>query len=767
MRSLRNAVGREKDKVVAVRRKENDKEKRIPRNLSGREESLQTIKAAATSKGNCNLDKRNIEAQPADLGCNQAIKRFPGVLCPKVQQAPEHEEETCNESYPALLNSAKDDGNIPEFISDNGKQTTNAATTNKGNCNFDKRKMEARPTNLGSHQAIRQSPRVLHPEFQKAPEHEEDTCNESYLALLNGAKNVSYILESKSDNGKQNTKAAAASKRNCSLDKRNIDAQPTNLGSTQATRWSPKVLRPEVQQAPEHEEETWDESYLAVLSCAKEDGSIIEFTSANGKQTTNAATTNKGNCNFDKRKMEARPANLGSNQAIRQSPRVLHPEFQKATEHEEDTCNESYLALLNGAKNVSYILESKSDNGKQNTKAAAASKRNCSLDKRTIDAQPTNLGSTQATRWSPKVLRPEVQQAPEHEEETWDESYLAVLSCAKEDGSIIEFTSANGKQTTNAATTNKGNCNFDKRKMEARPANLGSNQAIRQSPRVLHPEFQKATEHEEHTCNESYLALLNGAKNVSYILESKSDNGKQNTKAAAASKRNCSLDKRTIDAQPANLGSTWATRWSPKVLRPEVQQAPEHEEETWDESYLAILHCAKEDGSIIEFTSANGKQIRYEEDDEEDDEESSCEVEMLAGEDISKCEEFVTRKLSKDPITVDSKHFADDPGSSSGTVFRKKLMGVLKMPYDVKEHEDLSRRVRHKRQKTVEKSLRQGRDFTSSLRQRCKSYLELHKDLATELKLVRADFPRNLNLLRGFFFWLEMAYCYSQREDIC
>ncbi|KAK3428241.1 hypothetical protein EUGRSUZ_E01002 [Eucalyptus grandis] len=453
--------------------------------------------------------------------------------------------------------------------------------------------------------------------------------------------------------------------------------------------------------------------------------------------------------------MEARPTNLGSHQAIRQSPRVLRPEFQKAPEHEEDTCNESYLALLNGAKNVSYILESKSDNGKQNTKAAAASKRNCSLDKRTIDAQPTNLGSTQATRWSPKVLRPEVQQAPEHEEETWDESYLAVLSCAKEDGSIIEFTSANGKQTTNAATTNKGNCNFDKRKMEARPANLGSNQAIRQSPRVLHPEFQKATEHEEHTCNESYLALLNGAKNVSYILESKSDNGKQNTKAAAASKRNCSLDKRTIDAQPANLGSTWATRWSPKVLRPEVQQAPEHEEETWDESYLAILHCAKEDGSIIEFTSANGKQIRYEEDDEEDDEESSCEVEMLAGEDISKCEEFVTRKLSKDPITVDSKHFADDPGSSSGTVFRKKLMGVLKMPYDVKEHEDLSRRVRHKRQKTVEKSLRQGRDFTSSLRQRCKSYLELHKDLATELKLVRADRPRNLNLLRGFFFWLE------------
>ncbi|KAL3737305.1 hypothetical protein ACJRO7_026125 [Eucalyptus globulus] len=427
MKSLRNAVGREKDKVVAVRRKENDKEKRIPRNLSGREESLQTIKAAATSKGNCNLDKRNIEAQPADLGCNQAIKRFPGVLCPKVQQAPKHEEETCNESYPALLNSAKDDGNIPEFISDNGKQTTNAATTNKGNCNFDKRKMEARPTNLGSHQAIRQSPRVLRPEFQKAPEHEEHTCNESYLALLNGAKNVSYILESKSDNGKQNTKAAAASKRNCSLDKRTIDAQPTNLGSTQATRWSPKVLRPEVQQAPEHEEETWDESYLAVLSCAKEDGSIIEFTSANGKQTTNAATTNKGNCNFDKRKMEARPSNLGSNQAIRQSPR----------------------------------------------------------------------------------------------------------------------------------------------------------------------------------------------------------------------------------------------------------------------------------------------------------------------------------------ITVDSKHFADDPGSSSGTVFRKKLMGVLKMPYDVKEHEDLSRRVRHKRQKTVEKSLRQGRDFTSSLRQRCKSYLELHKDLATELKLVRADRPRNLNLLRGFFFWLE------------
>lgn len=81
----------------------------------------------------------------------------------------------------------------------------------------------------------------------------------------------------------------------------------------------------------------------------------------------------------------------------------------------------------------------------------------------------------------------------------------------------------------------------------------------------------------------------------------------------------------------------------------------------------------------------------------------------------------------KKKINIDSKHFAGDPGSSSGTIFRKKLMGVLQMPYDMKEHEDLSRRVRHKRQKTVEKSLRQGRDFTSSLGERCKSYLELYK----------------------------------------
>ncbi|KAF7849044.1 hypothetical protein BT93_L1303 [Corymbia citriodora subsp. variegata] len=259
-----------------------------------------------------------------------------------------------------------------------------------------------------------------------------------------------------------------------------------------------------------------------------------------------------------------------------------------------------------------------------------------------------------------------------------------------------------------------------------------------------------AAEHEE-PFDESYLDFLNVAENDGNILEFECDNGKQNTKAAATSKRNCKLDKRTIHAQPANLGSTWATRWSPKVLHPEVRQASQHEVETWDESFLAFLHCVKEDGSIIEFLSDNGKQIRY----EEDDEESSCEVEMLAGEDISKCEEFVTTKLSKDLITIDSKHFADDPGSSSGTVFRKKLMSVLKMPYDVKEHEDLSRRVRHKRQKTVDKSLCRGRDYTSSLQQSCKSYLELYKDLAKKLELVQGDRHRNLNLLRGFFFWLE------------
>ncbi|XP_048131325.1 uncharacterized protein LOC115751390 isoform X2 [Rhodamnia argentea] len=311
-------------------------------------------------------------------------------------------------------------------------------------------------------------------------------------------------------------------------------------------------------------------------------------------------------------------------------------------------------------------------------------------------------------------------------------------------------------QTTKAkaAATSKGNCNLDKRKIGARPTNLGSNRAIRQSPRVLRPEVRQAPEHEEETCSDSYLALPNGLNKDGNILAFTSDNGKQTTKAVATSKRNCNLDKRNIEAQPTNLGSTQAIRRSARVLDPEVRQASEHEE-TWDESYLAFLHCAKEDGSILEFRYDDGKQIRYEEDDEEDEEESSCEVEVLAGEDISKCEEFVTMKLSKDPITIDSKHFADDPGRSGGTVFRKKLMAVLKMPYDVKEHEDLYRRVKHKRQKTVEKSLRQGRDFTSSLGEHCKSYFELYKDLAKELKLVQRDGHRSLNLLRGFFFWLE------------
>ncbi|KAF8044254.1 hypothetical protein BT93_A2289 [Corymbia citriodora subsp. variegata] len=328
----------------------------------------------------------------------------------------------------------------------------------------------------------------------------------------------------------------------------------------------------------------------------------------------------------------------------------------------------------------------------QTSEATASSEGNCKLDKRNVEAQPANLGC-------------KVQQAPEHEEEeTQSESYPALSNSAKDDSNIPEFISDDGTQTTKAAVANKGNCNFDKTKIEARSTNLGSNQAIRRSPRVLHPEFQQAPEHEE-TCDKSYLAFFNVAENDGNILEFECDNGKQNTKAVATSKRNCNFDKRTIDAQLTNLGSTWATRWSFKVLYPKVRQASQHEEETWDESFLAFPHCVKEDGSIIEFTFDNGKQIRYEEDDETN-------------------EEFVTMKLSKDQITIDSKHFADDRGSSSGTVFRKKLMGILKMPYDVKEHEDLSRRVRHKRQKTVD------------------------KNLANKLKLVQGDHHRNLNLLR-------------------
>ncbi|KAI4375150.1 hypothetical protein MLD38_013054 [Melastoma candidum] len=179
------------------------------------------------------------------------------------------------------------------------------------------------------------------------------------------------------------------------------------------------------------------------------------------------------------------------------------------------------------------------------------------------------------------------------------------------------------------------------------------------------------------------------------------------------------------------------------------------DEEAWDESLLAFVQCLRNDGNVLIYTHDDGSILRYAEEEEEDDGDVDSDVEILDRADfayVGKNNPFVSAR-SPDVINVENKECSKvPPGSDSD--FRAGLKSELEMPYDDKEYEDLMKMVNHKRCKEVDKELRGGREVSYSLKDVCKSYLEVHKDFARALKHVQGDRKRTLNLLRGFRYWL-------------
>ncbi|KAK2445121.1 hypothetical protein QL285_016090 [Trifolium repens] len=87
------------------------------------------------------------------------------------------------------------------------------------------------------------------------------------------------------------------------------------------------------------------------------------------------------------------------------------------------------------------------------------------------------------------------------------------------------------------------------------------------------------------------------------------------------------------------------------------------------------------------------------------------------------------------------------------TEFRDKLMNELNRPYSKEEHEKLLRDIKVQKRVQNFKDLR-GRIKIYEEDRAGKSYLEHNLDLAKQIEAARDDPPKELCLLRGFFFWL-------------
>lgn len=92
---------------------------------------------------------------------------------------------------------------------------------------------------------------------------------------------------------------------------------------------------------------------------------------------------------------------------------------------------------------------------------------------------------------------------------------------------------------------------------------------------------------------------------------------------------------------------------------------------------------------------------------------------------------------------------------SGPSEFRKKVMDLLKKPYNLKEYKELWTYVND--QKPVERNMESRRGGVKSYQTKKmgKSYLEYYTDLKERLEEVANDERKKLKILRGFSFWLQ------------
>ncbi|KAK4433723.1 hypothetical protein Salat_0535000 [Sesamum alatum] len=108
---------------------------------------------------------------------------------------------------------------------------------------------------------------------------------------------------------------------------------------------------------------------------------------------------------------------------------------------------------------------------------------------------------------------------------------------------------------------------------------------------------------------------------------------------------------------------------------------------------------------------------------------------------------------SSDVEILDSIYTLSSPTMASE--FRHQVITVLRKPYDEEEHDKLWLDIGLRKPEERHLDLRHGRERSYGKRKDGKSYLDHHPDLEMQLLQFQDDKPKCLNLLRGFFFWLQ------------
>ncbi|KAJ0969483.1 hypothetical protein J5N97_022360 [Dioscorea zingiberensis] len=157
-------------------------------------------------------------------------------------------------------------------------------------------------------------------------------------------------------------------------------------------------------------------------------------------------------------------------------------------------------------------------------------------------------------------------------------------------------------------------------------------------------------------------------------------------------------------------------------------------EHLMDESYLTFLRHSSFDGKSVFLECEPGVIIRY-----EAQRETSASSKRLK---TKAAHNHHHRKIS-----------GDRKGSGSND-FERQLRIVVNKPFDHNEYKELLREATERKQLCKVKHLR-GTSISYATEELSKSYLDHYPELARQIN--STDSHKALKLLRGFFFWLELA----------
>ncbi|XP_019161055.1 PREDICTED: uncharacterized protein LOC109157654 [Ipomoea nil] len=167
------------------------------------------------------------------------------------------------------------------------------------------------------------------------------------------------------------------------------------------------------------------------------------------------------------------------------------------------------------------------------------------------------------------------------------------------------------------------------------------------------------------------------------------------------------------------------------------------EEKYLDKDYALFLQCMQCEGYTLKALFPDNQHVEYDRDDSGDDE-----VLVIDSFTFHNGGSFHPCVPSTDYCEVGNTLYEDSQ-------FRQEIISILRTPYDQAEFEKLLQDV--KVQKPIDRNLelRHGRERRCPSNRIGKSYLDHFDGFNNKLEEVSPDKHKMLNILRGFFYWLQ------------